>query len=381
MRPGSRISLKVIRNIFLALFSAMVCIACDNDDSATHRDFYMGFTPFPYDKSAEAIEFTYAALADDGDIINHHFDNGVPWIEAEIDNPFHSNIMDDWNYRKIQTPAGHKICVSVSPLPISRDGLANYRGENDDMPLAAPWNGYQFRDEPVKIAYLNYCKRLIDFFDPDYFNMAVEANLLYFYKPEKWSSFLTFHEYIYLELKATYPDLLIFSSVTGAQLLSGFIDKNDHAQQRLAALQIITNSDLYGISFYPYLSNFQGNSWPEGTFDELFSLSSKPIAIAETGYPAQTFDVKLDSIDITIEADQIKQDKFISDLLETCSRHNTKFVINFTIRDYDQLWEEVGGKNDISVLWRDIGLYDENGNRRTAYATWKQFLAKPVRIN
>lgn len=381
MQPGLRTRLKILRNICLAFALAIACVSCDNDDSATHRDFYMGFTPFPYAYSEEARALTYAMLSEDGDIINHHFDDGVPWTEAQKGQPFHSNIMDDWSYRKSLTPAGHKICVSVSPFRLTRDGLATYRGEKEDMPLPSPWNKYQFKDEPVKTAYLNYCKRLIDFFDPDYFNMAMEANLLYVNKPEKWSSFLAFHEYIYQELKAEYPDVIIFSSVTGAHLLNGFIEKNDHTLQRLVALQVIANSDLYGISFYPYLSDYRGNSWPEGTFDDLFNLSSKPIAIAETGYPAQTFDVKLDSTEIIIEADQIKQDKFISDLLETCSRYNTKFVINFTIRDYDQLWEEAGATNNNLLLWRDIGLYDENGNRRAAYATWKQFLAKPVRIN
>ena len=104
----------------------------------------------------EAVEYSYQKIGQDADIINHHFDNGVPWLEAEINSPFHPNVMNDWSYRKTKTPSNHKVYLSVAPINISRNGLANYRAAEDDMPLPAPWNTYKFSDQPVKIAYLNY---------------------------------------------------------------------------------------------------------------------------------------------------------------------------------------------------------------------------------
>lgn len=369
---------KVIKVVGILILSFAV-FACDDDNNATSRSFYMGFTPFPYDISVEAVNFTYDAIAADADIINHHFDNGVPWTEAVANESFHTNIMNDWSYRKNSTPAGHKVYVSVAPLSVDRNGLANYRGEEDDMPLQTPWNIYQFDNDSVKTAYLNYCKRIIDFFNPDFFNMAIEANLLYYNAPDKWIAFLTFHEYIYDQLKITYPGLVIFSSVTGAHIMNGYLAGNDFAQQRLAALQIIDKSDLYAISFYPFLSNYLGNPYPENTFDELFTISDKPLAIAETGYPAQTFVAATDNGDVTIQSDPVKQNKFTGDLLEACTKYNAKFVINFVLRDYDLLWEKAGTQNDIAILWRDTGLYDESGNKRTAHASWKQYLSRALK--
>jgi hypothetical protein len=49
------------------------------------RDFRMGFTPFPYDYTSDAVAFTYANVNYHSDIVIHHFDNGIPWDES-LDN-------------------------------------------------------------------------------------------------------------------------------------------------------------------------------------------------------------------------------------------------------------------------------------------------------
>ena len=46
------------------------------------RQYYLGFTPMSYDITAESIEITYSLLSNHSDIVVHHFDSGVPWVEA-----------------------------------------------------------------------------------------------------------------------------------------------------------------------------------------------------------------------------------------------------------------------------------------------------------
>jgi hypothetical protein len=364
-------------NIFISIIlAAAFLFACSKDSEPETRSFHMGFTPFPYENSLEGVNDAYARIESDADIINHHFDNGVPWIEALNDQPFHTAIMADWDFRKSKANPNQKIYLSVAPLNFNRDGLAPYRGQEDNMALPEPWNSYLFNHVNVRAAYFNYCKRIIDYFKPDYFNMAVEANLLYFINPDKWTEYIQFHQYVYTQLKFSYPDLPIFTSVSGACLLPGFIDGNDHIQQRLAVLQLMDYSDLYGVSFYPYLSNFAGNPYPENTFDELFSISQKPLAIAETGYTAQSFTMNTGSGAVAIESDPSKQQKYINDLLSVSERYKALFVINYLPRDYDQLWMQIGAPTDLLIAWRDTGFYDENGNPRLALNTWKQFLSK-----
>jgi hypothetical protein len=206
--------------------------------------------------------------------------------------------------------------------------------------------------------------------------MNIEANLLYFTNPSLWSNFLDFHQYIYTELKTSFPALKIFSSVTGAHMLPGFFTGNDHIQQRLAVLQILAYSDMYAISFYPFLSTYLGNPYPENIFEELFKITDKPLAIAETGYPAQSFVINSNGVDLSISADEEKQNKFVEDLLIAAQKHKAEFVINFVLRDYNALWNSIGAKNDLTIAWRDTGLLDETGKERAAFFTWKNYLKR-----
>jgi hypothetical protein len=359
----------------------IVSLSCNKDEEIPSRSFRMGFTPFPYEVSESAINYVYTKLASEADIINHHFDNGVPWAEAATGADFSKNIMDDWNFRKAKTAGHHKVYVSVTPINYLRTGLAAYRGESDNMELFSPWNMYRFNNDQVKNAYLNYCKRTIDFFQPDYFGMSIEANLLHALKQDLWTDYLELHQYIYTQLKISYPNLPIFTSVVGAYLLDGFIDGNDHVTERLAVLQLLEYSDYYALSFYPYMSKHLGNPYPENTFEELFNISSKPLIVAETGYVAQTFSLDLGAGATTIESDQTKQQKFFTDLLDACEKRKAEFVIDFVIRDYDQLWAQVGSPTDITIAWRDCGLYDENGNTRLAHATWKEFFSRKLEVS
>jgi hypothetical protein len=366
-------------------FSFTVCLlllltlSCNEEKAEPTRSFYMGFTPFPHDLALASVQETYSNITTNGDMINHHFDNGVPWVEALNGEPFSDNIMNDWNFRKSLTPATHKVYVSVGALNIDRNGMARYRGESDDMDLPSPWDSYAFNSNQVKTAYVNYCKRTIEFFNPDYFNMGIEANLLHFINPAEWSEYIEFHTYVYQELKTAYPNLPVFCSITGAHLLEGYFDGNDISLQRLAALQLLEYSDLYALSFYPYMSKFMGNPYPSESFDQLFAISSKPVAFAETGYPAETFTMNVNNVPVTFESDAAKQKKYTEDVLNACNKRNALFVINFVIRDYDQLWEEMGEPDDIGIAWRDTGLIDGQGQEREALSVWRGFLDRPLK--
>jgi hypothetical protein len=63
-------------------------------------------------------------------------------------------------------------------------------------------------------------------------------------------------------------------------------------------------------------------------------------------------------------------------MCEESERYDTKFVIWFSIRDYDTLWVNSMNQSEIGLIWRDTGLFDELGNERLAMATWKEWFAK-----
>ena len=163
----------------LVILTAFVLVSCSLKDETVNpaggnRNYYLGFTPYPYDVTTEAQDYVYNKISKDADIINHHFDDGIPWNEALYNQSFNSNITNDWAYRKAKTPAGHKVIVSITPINTSRDGLALYKGAQPNMTLPAPWNGYNFNNPYVEEAYINYCRRVIDYFNPDYLVIGIE---------------------------------------------------------------------------------------------------------------------------------------------------------------------------------------------------------------
>ncbi|HEX8038007.1 MAG TPA: hypothetical protein VF490_02600 [Chryseosolibacter sp.] len=339
------------------------------------RHFLMGFTPVQNELSSVTGEYAYRKLSAQADIINHHFDNGVPWEESLSGTEYDSRIVADWTVRKERVRTGQKTYVSVTPINAARNGLAARRGSRDNMPLQAPWSNYSFNDEAVKTAYLNYCKRVIDFFHPDYFAMSVEANLLYLFKPAMWNDYLGLHEYIYRQLKAIYPDLPVFTTVAGGPMLEGYLKDNDHVQQRLAAMQVLEFSDDYALSFYPNPSAYGAEAHPVNVFDELFSISAKPLIVAETGYTGQKVPITAGTRLTAFQPDAVQQQKFVDDLLSASEKWKAEFVIWFTPAEYSQ---EVATLEPAALARREAGLADANGIPRTALNSWVDWFRRRV---
>lgn len=362
------------KNVFVAgLILAAILGACSSDDEPDSRTFRMGFATVPYG-SSDAMEYVFERLSVESDIVNHYFSTGVPWPEALADEDFPDHVMEDWAFRKQLIKQAHKSYVSVTPISYSHDGLALYRGAEDNMPLPSPWDRYSFDHDAVKIAYVNYCKRVIEYFQPDYFAMSIETNLLYKFQPEAWPAYLDFHAFVYREIKAEYPDLPVFTTIAGTPLLKDFLPGNDHVIQRLAAMQLLEMSDYYAIAFYPPLTIFQTGAWPSNTFDDLFSLSTKPVIIAETACTAEGPATDYNSGILAHASDPVKQKLFVDALLSASEKWKAKFVIWLTLRD-ERPVETTWGADLAS---RHASLYDEQGNPRPALNSWREWFHKRV---
>ncbi len=343
-------------------------------NSETPRHFHLGFTPFPYEISTEAVDFTYEHIAEDADIIAHHFDDGIPWPEALADAPYPPEYMAEWQTRKARTADNQAIYLAITPINWDRSGLAPYRGAKGDMPLPAPWDTYDFSSPEVHSAFYTHAVRAIDFFEPDYVAIGIEVNLLLNNNAAAWPDYLALHRETYTRLKARYPDLPIFVSFFGPDLLQGYRDEPDPAAQAAAFAEIMPYSDYFGISLYPYMTRYMTTQIPNSMFADLFALSDKPVAITETGYPAETLSVFNGSL--VMPSDAQKQVDYIAALLDAADHHDLRFVINFVLRDYDRLYEQIGG-GDLQAVWRDTGLYAGDGQPRPALSLWRTALQRP----
>ena len=391
-----------------SLLLMLICLgACGSggDGSTTPpsptRSFAMAFTPFPYDYSADPttaatiLDNVYTDLANNTDMVAHHFDNGIPWNAALIDTyPYDAHIMSDWQTRRDKTPPGSKIYVAITPINSDRAGLAKLRGSADDMTLTSPFDGYasagDFNNMDVKTAYLNYCKRVIAFFNPDYLAIGIEVNLLRKNTDAAtWVKYVELNHYVYTQLKALYPALPIFVSVSPVEAIAGYVGPTAefagaadpaaaYAASQLSAINDgLADSDDYAISLYPYMTVFYNSSFPNDMLDKLFGLSSKPIVVAETGMLAQDIDITVGSSTLTFTGSDAAQNNYLSQLLQKANDYHAQFISWFIQQDYDQLCVALGGCTETQKLWRNTGVYDSTGTPRTSYTTWTQWLARP----
>lgn len=354
------------------------------------REFRLGFAPFPPDlpdSNIQALIDTYDRIDEHGDIIAHHFDDGIPWPESAAGGGFdsyHPNLQADWNFRREMTPAGHDVYVAITPISISRDRLAPYRGANPDTPLSelgSPWDSISFDDPLVRQAFLQHAVNTVEFFRPDYLAIGIEVNLLMHLAPDEWPGYLELHSATFEALKQRYPSLSIFVTATAGELLPGLTAADPAGQQQVLA-EILPLTDMLGISFYPFLTALGTDPLPDDIFLRIDELTDKPIALAETGFPAQAqqlqFEMAGNTIELDLDGTAEKQLAFFQRLLDAAERHQFRFVINFVPADYDALCDAIQC-SDFARIWRDTGLWDEAGTGRPALDLWDAQRARPIR--
>jgi hypothetical protein len=347
----------------------------------------MGFTPFPHAFTIEAVEAAYDVISRDADMIVQHFDDGVPWQEAlgnantatTYRDTYAANLLEDLDYRLQHKPAGHCIYLAVTPLGPLRDGLALRRGNAANEPLSPPWDTYALDHPDVIKAYTRHCLDMIQHFKPDYFAYAIEANILAYYDKQngtnKWAQFVNLVKAVYPAIKAKHPDLPIFIS------LQIGIFHSDITEQTTIIKQILPYTDYMAISAYPYTDIQDPLALPGNYFSELTALApAKPVAIAETAWPAEDV-VDVDNPGFIIAAeDPYRQQQYVERLMNEMDKLNGRFITLFITRDYDAFWEsDLKYLPDARLLriWRDTGLYDGQGGPRPALKIWRSALKRP----
>src|ERR1700684_4340053 len=128
--------------------------------------------PFVPDTTPEAVNQVNQFIKENADIVAEHMES-IPWAEALSGAPFNEHLMNDWRSRKSNVPKNATIYLAVSP---GRGALGDYWGATGHDPMPAQFKGKAFNDPIVKQAYLSYCKRAVDFFQPEYLGIGIEVH-------------------------------------------------------------------------------------------------------------------------------------------------------------------------------------------------------------
>ena len=363
------------RTVYLQLVALGLSIAIVTQATAADsRTFSMGFTPWPWALDAAAVQETYDFINANADIIAHHIEEGVPWTEALKERPFHPAMMAAWEGRKRSTSARLKVFLSISPINQLRDGMADYRGAEHQMPIPAAFKGKRFNHPDVKAAYFRYARKAVEFFEPDYLAIAVEVNELLENRPAVWDDFAELYRSTYQELKREHPNLPIFFTVSLHNLVNPARGDPAHRWKKIEALW--SHSDLAGISFYPFLQRPLDLSRATAALDEVKRRTDRKIAISESGYPGKP--VAVDALRQLPATPEIQKNVYYA-MLSQALEDQYEFFIVWCYRDYDQLWADM--KDELpewGALWRDVGIVDGHGKPRPAREVWDLFRSLPL---
>jgi hypothetical protein len=341
---------------------------------AVKRVFLMGFTSWPYAATAEAVQGTYTFIGANADLITEHLDDGVPWAECLQDVPFPKTFLEKIEGRRKNRPPGTKLLLSLTPLNLGRNALAECAGDGQRPPLPAELKGKPFNDPQLVRAYARYCRRMAEFFQPDFLVTGIESNELLNNKPKEWNAYLELSRQAQREVRERFPRLPLSESVTLHKLL----DRQNRglAEYRTKLRKFVERQDFFAVSFYPFFLGLHTEKEFAEALDYLPAFSSKPIAITETGHPAEPIKIRTWKLDFP--ADAREQDAFVKVLLSRAEAQHYLFVTYWAARDFDELWKTFPeAVKDLGALWRDTGLVDEAGQPRPAYETWRSWFTKP----
>ena len=407
------------------------------DVPRTARHFYLGFTQAPYDlppdapTQVEMFNWMRQHMNTDSDVSLVHLDGGVPWVEAFADDfstaelPYSPGVRAHLQNDRDTIPPGNKIAVSINPLGVPRHLLAPYWGygegfdfdesfnrvpnglfaDADKRALPPPWDSYGFDSEEVRIAFLKYAMRIIDYFQPDYLVVGIEVSAALVQSEEEYEKYFELHKWLYDALKADprydhIPIMVSFSSTSYMVDEFGLAYKFDEQEPGVRDAQLdaferfMPYTDIIGLSHYPHFGKYSAYTMPATLYEELFDLidrvgaGDKPIAVTEGGYTADPYDI-FDGF-VYLGTPEKQQRHFRLLFRELHRRSNpVEFIINFKIRDSDIGWQRQvdaisddtgeGSAKFVEFLqfFRDIGIYDGDGNLRPAGETWRAELALP----
>ena len=361
----------------------------------TSRSFHMGFSNLPYRNDGAGWAETYTHIVNHGDLISHSFQDGIPWPEALLSSraaDYPANLQQFWGILKAaddSAPVGTPRYLMINPIATDYLGLAPYWGPQGNMQLLpAPWDQVAFNDPQVKTAYVNYLIAAIDYFQPQYLAINVEANILLAKRPELWQAFKELNAYAYQTIKQRYPNLTVFSTIHYEHMLGLHRESADFAAAtasfypdalRMEVRELLRNSDLMALSTYPYMvadNPYTINGRPrDDYFQAAYDIArdlNLPLAIDQTGYISQNLDYA--PLQTTLPGSEQQQRDFIEFLLGEAAAHDFAFVSYFVAQDYGQYY----GTDPTTMAWAYTGLFTQNGQAKQALSAWDAYYRKPL---
>lgn len=204
-------------------------------------------------------------------------------------------------------------------------------------------------------------------YKPPYLFLGNENDSYYEQNASDYANWISFYNSAYDAIKAASPDTMVgpvfnFEHLAGSGTLNGWTT----AYWGALDSHNLSKVDMVGVTLYPWLNYASAGSIPSSYLDPLISrIGSKPIAITETGWPAEN----LGGLNPQWEASQEAQVTYLTRLDAMLEGKNVKMV------NWLHLYpmKDTGGSPIEWKLFSSVSLRDSSGEKRPVYDAWLSF--------
>lgn len=211
--------------------------------------------------------------------------------------------------------------------------------------------GWSFKDEETSNLFKKDMIRLLNAYNPDYFNLGAEVNYYALTSSEGFRAFASVFRELKSELKQIKPDVKVGLSYQ-LELLYGHHNGWNETNTLTTLDNLLGDIDYLGISTYPNMVSEQKQSdilFSTTYLDSLTTKYSLPIGISETAVSSELYNEGQRKI-------------YIKTIFQKACDLNLKFVIWGSMID---------GHGD--NLWSDkIGLLNKDGQTKNEFSLWKK---------
>lgn len=304
--------------------------------SLTSRPFQMGFVPIPAQPlSTEHWLAAFDLFKTNAEVIMHHV-NFSPDGLAGAD--FISQMADRYGLKKF---------LVIDPLTSDRQAL--------DPNLEAL--GASFADSKVRQAYKELAIKLVSTYRPAYLGLASEINTYLAKKPNELGSFVSLLGEIKTAVKAASAATVVTLSVQYEEL-SGTTGKP--AQWEMLR-QLEAPVEAVAFTTYPSVFFSSPDKLPANYYTRLREYTSKPILIAESGWPTSG----------SSGASVANQTAFLNRLPELTRDLSPRLWIWWFPHD----WAGDG----YPTFFKTMGLRQSSGAPKLSWDSWVKINKLPIR--
>jgi hypothetical protein len=276
-------------------------------------------------------------------------------------------ITDIHNQYVLAHQNGLEVIFVVDPL----NGLN--RREFAGLPFG--WQA-SFANPKVRAAFTNFTLRIVREFHPKYLGLASEINTYADTHPDDFEHYLSLYREVYALVKAEAPDTQIFVTFQWEELNNlipgiGTGKRFEPNWEQVEAFE--PQLDLWVISSYPFIAFQSGAEIPDDYYTPLLARTSKPLAVAEGGFPSVPPSENL-------PGDPQDQVDYIRAIHTQIGGDRLAFWIylllsDFNLDSYAPLMRKQGQGDDIGTLgmFASVGLREFDGTPKPALEVWDSF--------